>query len=186
VKDEIGKAKLFDRGAPTPRVVFATKALRVDVAKLLKDGRWPAFDPRTTVLLDAAEPAAAEAPSLTKTGQASVAIQSYRNAEVIVEARSDAGGFVVLHDVDHPWWRAEVDGAEAPILRANVMFRAVAVGPGAHRVRFVFRPFQGLARDVSAWPLAALDRLVALVDKALGKPPADAKPVSGKSIPAAR
>jgi hypothetical protein len=167
--DEIGRVKLLDRGAPTPRVVFALRALRVDGERLLKEGRPPAFDPRTVVLLDQA----ARGPEPAKAGPgesptASAAIRSYRNAEVVVDARSSHGGWVVLHDVDHPWWAAEVDGVETPILRANGMFRAVFVSAGDRRVRFVFRPFRGLAREIAARPLAALDRLVATVDAARG------------------
>ena len=70
-------------------------------------------------------------------------IVSYRNTEVILEADSPDGGFVVLNDLWHPWWFAEIDGKPAPILRANVLFRAVAVPPGRHTVRFVFRPIAG-------------------------------------------
>ena len=53
------------------------------------------------------------------------------------------GGFLVLNDAWYPWWRAEVDGRSADILKANVLFRAVAVMPGQHRVRFRFEPFRG-------------------------------------------
>jgi uncharacterized membrane protein YfhO len=61
---------------------------------------------------------------------------------------------VVLNDPYHPWWAAEVDGREAPVLQANGLFRAVAVAAGAHRVRFVFRPFRGAARQLAArWPV---------------------------------
>ena len=63
-------------------------------------------------------------------------IVSYRNTEVILEADSPDGGWVVLNDLWHPWWFAEVDGKPAEILRANVLFRAVAVPPGRHMVRF--------------------------------------------------
>ena len=70
-------------------------------------------------------------------------IVSYRNTEVILEADSPDGGWVVLNDLWHPWWFAEVDGKPAPILRANVLFRAVAVAPGRHTVRFRFRPLAG-------------------------------------------
>jgi hypothetical protein len=61
----------------------------------------------------------------------------------VVEADSPAGGWVVLNDVWQPWWFADVDGAPAEMLRANVLFRAVAVPPGRHRVRFTFRPLAG-------------------------------------------
>jgi hypothetical protein len=39
----------------------------------------------------------------------------------------------------HPWWRARVDGAPAPILRAMGAFMAVLVSPGEHRIDLEFR-----------------------------------------------
>ena len=77
-------------------------------------------------------------------------IVSYGNSEVVIEADSTAGGYVVLNDPYHPWWFAAVDGAEAPVLRANVLFRAVAVPPGRHTVRFEFRPLAGAWRELTA------------------------------------
>jgi hypothetical protein len=41
---------------------------------------------------------------------------------------------VFVTEAHHPWWRVEVDGAAAPLLRANMLFMAVRVGPGAHRI----------------------------------------------------
>ena len=58
----------------------------------------------------------------------------------------------MLNDIWHPWWEATVDGKPAEILRANVMFRAVEVPPGAHVVRFTFHPFAGLWKQ---WTAAA-------------------------------
>jgi hypothetical protein len=72
-----------------------------------------------------------------------VRIARYANTEVVLEADSPDGGWVVLNDLWHPWWFAEVDGKPAPMLRANVLFRAVAVPPGRHTVRFRFRPVAG-------------------------------------------
>jgi uncharacterized membrane protein YfhO len=63
---------------------------------------------------------------------------------VIVQASSTEGCYLVLNDVWHSWWEAQVDGAPAPILQANVMFRGVRLGPGVHQVRFSFDPFAGL------------------------------------------
>jgi len=45
---------------------------------------------------------------------------------------------LVCLDAAYPGWRAFLDGASAPILRANDVFKAVIVPPGTHRVRFEF------------------------------------------------
>ena len=59
-----------------------------------------------------------------------------------------AAGFVVLNDIWHPWWRATVDGVDAEILKANVLFRAVQVPAGTHKVRFSFKPIEGAFAEV--------------------------------------
>ncbi|MBL8587521.1 MAG: glycosyltransferase family 39 protein [Methylobacteriaceae bacterium] len=125
-----------------PRVVLATQAMQADFAQMIRTGVWPLGDYRSMVLL--------EAPSRPATGQGAAKLLSYRNTEVVAEATAPAGGgWLVLFDVDHPWWFAEIDGAPTPILRADVMFRAVAVPEGQHVVRFVFRPFAGLWRQLT-------------------------------------
>ena len=83
-------------------------------------------------------------------GGGTARIVRYANTEIVVEADAPAGGMLVLNDVWHPWWRATVDGAEAEILKANVLFRAVAVPPGKHVVRFTFHPFAGALARVAA------------------------------------
>ncbi len=40
----------------------------------------------------------------------------------------------------YPGWRATVDGAPAPLLRANYAFRAVRLEPGQHQVHLTFAP----------------------------------------------
>jgi hypothetical protein len=120
------------------RVLFATAARTADFDRLLQDGQWPDVDLRTTVLLEEAPPARS---TPARPGQARIA--SYRNTEIELDADSPDGGWVVLNDVWQPWWFAEVDGRPAEILRANVLFRAVAVPPGRHKVTFTFRPLAG-------------------------------------------
>ena len=76
-------------------------------------------------------------------GVGSARILRYANTEIDIEVEAPDGGFLVLNDAWHPWWRAKVDGRPADILKANVLFRAVEVGPGRHRVHFAFEPLQG-------------------------------------------
>jgi hypothetical protein len=60
--------------------------------------------------------------------------------EVVLETEGGSSGYLMLADTHYPGWRATVDGISAPIFPADVGFRAVAVPPGKHTVRFVYRP----------------------------------------------
>ena len=123
----------------------------------------PDIDYRRFVLLDRADlrrQARAALRGGRRGGSASGAeagsakILRYDNTLVDVEAVAPAqGGFLVLNDVWQNWQAAYVDGRPAPILRANLMFRAVRLPPGPHRVRFRFEPLRGL-RAIPAEKLA--------------------------------
>jgi hypothetical protein len=118
--------------------------IAADFDTLIEQGQWPDFDPRQTVLLEA-EPDV-EPPPLRKPGEcprAMARLTHYENTVVEIDADSLCGGYVVLNDVWHPWWTVTVDGKPAEILKANVIFRAVAVTPGRHQLRFEFKPVSG-------------------------------------------
>ena len=73
---------------------------------------------------------------------------------MVVDVTSEAAAYLVVADPYQPWWEARIDGAPAPLLRADGIFRAVPVPAGAHRVSFVFRPFKGAWRDAQKrWPV---------------------------------
>jgi hypothetical protein len=56
----------------------------------------------------------------------------------------------LLNDVWHPWWNASVNGQDAEILKANVVFRAVQVSAGKNVIRFSFKPLDGALNELIA------------------------------------
>lgn len=86
-------------------------------------------------------------------------------------------GWLVLSDIWYPGWRAWVDGERVPILRANYLFRAVAVPAGEHRIEFAYQPLS-FALSVPAALVAWL--VLALLWRARRlRPPAIAQNVPG-------
>lgn len=82
------------------------------------------------------------------------AIEGYLPERVRMECDSPAGGYAVLADENAPGWTARIDGADAPVLTADVLLRAVAVSPGRHRVEFLYRtPLlrEGVAISAIGW-----------------------------------
>jgi len=128
---------IYENPGAVDRVRFATQARAADFGQMLRDGQWPAVELSSTVLLEHAP----TQPSPRRRGQ--VSLVSYQNTEVMLTVDSPDGGWAVLNDVWQPWWYVDLDGKPAELLRANVLFRAVAVPPGHHEVRFTFRPLQG-------------------------------------------
>jgi hypothetical protein len=140
-------AYVYENRSAMPRVLFATASQEADFDSLIETGQWPAIDFNRTVLLEGSTQAAASG------GTGSARILSYRNCEVVIKVQATSSGYVVLNDIWQPWWYADIDDAPAKLLRANVMFRAVAVPAGDHQVRFSFRPFKGLWRQLWADPV---------------------------------
>jgi hypothetical protein len=148
-----GDGYIYENPDAVDRVSFVSEARQADFTAMLQSGRWPAADLKSTVLLEHAPPRLGQPPRFTQPGVARIA--AYHNTEVVVTADSPAGGWVVLHDIWHPWWFAEIDGLPADILRANVLFRAVAVPAGRHTVRFTFRPIAGALSELAKFRASA-------------------------------
>ncbi len=142
--------RLFAVPDPLP-LVYAVGGARIAdgreaVATLLD----PGFDPRREVVLadGDARPAAA-------VGGATRIVER-RADRVRIEAQLEAPGFVVFVSTHDPGWQATVDGAPAPLLRANLAFCAVAVPAGRHGVELVYRPRAVLwsaAASAAGWAL---------------------------------
>lgn len=144
---QIGKVHLYENKSAYPRVMVATCAMHVDFARMLATGEWPEADYRETVLLE--EPPLCHTHKGLPPDAARARLVAYGNTEIVVETNAPpGGGWLILNDVWHPWWFATLDGEAAEILRANVLFRAVAIPEGRHEVRFTFEPVPGLLREI--------------------------------------
>lgn len=140
------EAYVYENPRALPRVMVVGSWQLADFKRLYVAG-WPAtVDPRKTVLLSRA-PVGVAAGAVRRPGTARIA--RYANTEVDVAVDSPDGGFLLLNDVWHPWWHATLDGKPVDMLRANVIFRAVALPPGPHQVHFAFEPFAGAAADLA-------------------------------------
>jgi Bacterial membrane protein YfhO len=62
------------------------------------------------------------------------------NSVVIDAGAGPEGGFLVVLDSYSPDWRVIVDGRPGTVYSANLLFRAVRLGPGRHTVEFSYRP----------------------------------------------
>ncbi len=131
-------ANIYENPRALPRVMLLTDWRVANFDELLRSG-WPPVDPRRTVLLEKTPNGVSRAGS----GDGSARLLRYANTEVAVAVDAPAGGILLLNDVWQPWWRASIDGNDAEILKANVIFRAVVCPRGRHEIRFSFRPFAG-------------------------------------------
>lgn len=84
---------------------------------------------------------------------------------VTLEAALETPGHVVLLEAWDPGWRATVDGQAAPVLRANLVFRAVAVPAGRHVIEMRYRP-----PEVAVGAALSVATALALVLVALRRP----------------
>jgi Bacterial membrane protein YfhO len=90
----------------------------------------------------------------------SARIVAYEPERVVVRARADRPGLLVLSDNDYPGWKAKVDGRSVPIERVDYVMRGVRIGAGEHEVEFRYEPL--------TWRIGWIVSLLALIGLAAG------------------
>lgn len=128
----LGQRVLLRIDEAPPWAAVYERAIPVsDVASAAAGVLAPDFDPRTSVYVEGAGP-------LAVTGGASVhpARLVGRLGPHRLELDLDGGppGWLVLREAYGRGWRAWVDSVEAPVLPADVLFRAIPVPGGARHV----------------------------------------------------
>ncbi|HZN92879.1 MAG TPA: YfhO family protein [Myxococcales bacterium] len=137
-----------------PRAFVVHRARPVSDREVIQRLLLPAQLARSEALL-------AEGDVLSSTGcvgsRAQIARATHNSIEVDAVACQDA--YLVVTDSYYPGWVAEVDGREAPVVRADYALRAVPLIAGAHHVVLRYRPASfgvGLALSIVSWATFAV------------------------------
>ena len=110
-----------------------TVADAAEAAMRLQD---PQFDPAQQVVLEHNT----ALPSFAMPQTSSVDIVSYEPERVRIHVDTDGPAWLLLTDTYYPGWQATINGEEAPIYAADLLFRAVAVPPGSSIIEFSYQP----------------------------------------------
>ncbi len=138
------------RVALVPRAQWAA-----DDAAALATLADPTFDPAASVVLVGEPEETDQAAASVAPAAGAVRVVSNQPERLVVAVEQPTAGFLVLSDTWYPGWQATIDGRPAPILRANLLLRAIAVPAGAHEVVFAYRP-SSLRQGLWASGLAGL------------------------------
>lgn len=128
---------------PRARVVGAAEPGHDEGAEIQVLSR-PGYDPTHVTLVRGLERAEGS-PGVA--GTARVVLDD--DTGLVVDAHADRDAWLVVADLHFPGWRAHVDGVEVPLHRADVVYRAVRLPRGDHRVIMTYevrhwRPLVGL------------------------------------------
>ena len=138
-----GDVKIYENLDAPPRAFLVYSAEVIpDSAAALERMRQPEFDPFETVILAEGQPSE----GIGGTGEATII--AHEPERVVIEVTSTTDAYLVLADAYYPGWTTTIDGEAAPIIRADVSFRAVFMPAGEHTVIMQYAP--------SGWPEALL------------------------------
>ncbi len=112
------------------------------------------FDPDQTVILEGTSQGASgpTRPSLPVPSNSPTPpkprILAYAPDLVRISVDSPSNGWLVLSDSFYPGWVVTVDGQRSELLRADYVFRGVAVSAGSHQIEFRYEP---LSFRIGSW-----------------------------------
>jgi hypothetical protein len=124
-----------------PLATIGQKPVFLDDAGALAALSSEGFEPRQAVCLP---PGARGHIKAGADGQARMVSSRVSPSECVFETRAQSPTMLVVAQAYYHCWRASVDGAPAPLWRANYAYQALEVPAGGHQVRleYVDRAFQ--------------------------------------------
>jgi hypothetical protein len=163
IMDPLPGARLYTVGDPLPRVYLAAHTEVADDTSAIQRSKEPDVLGGETALLAPDTGPIELGPALERAAPGrpgSCEVAAFSNRHISARCRATAPALAVFIEQHAPGWRARVDGRDAPLLRANVLMRAVELGPGEHRIDLDYAP-PGLAGALAV-SLASLIALVLL------------------------
>ena len=132
-----GEVRVFQNQTALERAFWVTSyAVEADTDRAIARVRSTAFDPRVLAIVDR-EPAFDDRAG---SGVARVSMFQDDADGVMIHVDAETAGLLIVSETYYSGWRAQIDGREAPVLRANGVMRAVAMEPGSHDVAFRYEP----------------------------------------------
>jgi hypothetical protein len=131
---------VYENNRTLPRAWLAaqTKVLNeTEISTVIRDGKFSdgsKWDPSMTALLES------PLTGITPSGGGTAQITRYEPNQIDLVTKSESPSVLVLSENHYPGWRAYVDGLFVDTLRVDYNLRGVALGPGEHKVEFVYRP----------------------------------------------
>jgi hypothetical protein len=115
-----------------------------------------ALDPRKAAIVEGGDPGVPDCDDGEDAGEAEIIEETPQR--IVVRTSAEQPALLVQTDSYYPGWQATIDGVPAALLRADLLFRGVAVPAGEHTVELTYRPKKVLA---ALWiaPLALLSLL---------------------------
>jgi hypothetical protein len=97
------------------------------------------FDPTATVILEE-HPPFPIAPRTETGAPDALSVVANLPERIEIDATLAGPAMLVIADTYFPGWQARVDGAPAPLMRANYAFRAIPLAGGTHSVELTYAP----------------------------------------------
>ena len=138
-----GDVKIYENATVLPRAFLVSEVLTAaNDDEALRVMRAQSFDPgKMVVIADGGYERTRErenSPSVLPS--LSPSIVSYSPEQITIDVDAARDSYLVLTDAYYPGWVATVDGQPVPIDRADILFRAVKVPAGQHRVELHYQP----------------------------------------------
>jgi hypothetical protein len=134
--DPLPGTRLYRVPGALPRVFLVGQARVADDATVLRRILDPGVIAGHTAWL-APESGAEFGPVDSPPG--TCGLDSYSNNHLHATCQVERPALAVFVEQYEKGWSATLDGRPAPILRANLIMRAVAVGPGEHKIAMEFK-----------------------------------------------